>query len=436
MGSVRSGKSVRSAKRSAGSSTRPSTAQSGATSTEGTLDEEDELDVDEVAVELVDVGEEKLREELLVQLQALTGGRKVVHLIVPGNDLGESGGVVAMAASRMPDVQVLNVGRNNLGPKGVETLLKAYPHAVDIDVSSAQLTNGAVLRTCAGRKMTHLRMYNNALGEVPEEVYDFAVSLKELNLFSNKVKALPQRLQELTSLVELNLGSNAIGPGVQKEGLSLPSLERLAMHMNKIAVLPPLDNLPNLRSLELFSNNIVSFPTITTMPHLKTILLSSNKLTELPPDCLTSSNAPALETLDLGNNLLSRFPPQLFQLPNLKKVMLQGNKLSAFPEGFETCATLEVLVLAENDISEIPSSIAKAAKLQTLVLTRNKITHLPKELVELKGLTRFMIDQNPVEKTEANRNILHAIKAVTDSRSGEFRSPSRAPTAPMQKPAA
>ena len=129
---------------------------------------------------------------------------------------------------------------------------------------------------------------------------------------NNLVGTIPSELAQLTSLEELDLGTNILtGP--------IPS---------------DLGLLPNLSILILYENTLTGPipPELGQLSSLLALLLQNNNLTgPIPPEL---GNLTSLESLFLYNNMLTGpIPPELGALVNLRFLWLDSNMLQNGPDG-------------------------------------------------------------------------------------------------------
>jgi internalin A len=180
-------------------------------------------------------------------------------------------------------------------------------------------------------------------------------SLEYLDLFSNKISALPP-LDRLTNLIGLNLSRNVIFDIAPLR--SLPSLTGLGLSDNSLILdYSPLGAISNLSSLDLSYSHIRDISSLAGLININSLYLEGNEIFDITP----LRNLTNLTTLSLNNNqLIMDFAP-LSELLNL-----------------------EILQLDSTHIKDI-SPLAGLTELTRLSLSRNQIT----DLTPLAGLTNL-----------------------------------------------
>ncbi|PRP80938.1 hypothetical protein PROFUN_11267 [Planoprotostelium fungivorum] len=264
---------------------------------------------------------------------------------------------------------------------------------------------------------------------------------KELNLKEVELPRIPQRLGKLKTVTELNLERNRIKVIDEKPILELAHIQVLNLSYNEISILPNcLNRLTGLVNLNVAGNNLMEFPHSLAFPRLHTLDISRNKVKEISntySETLTNLNWAAselasvpsvlfsfkklrildislnkfttlpedfgnklslLENLDLnGNSLTSTSLPTLGQLTRLKTLNLAENKLTDLPPAFFTLTIVEKLDLKANSITAIPDDIYKLEALEELNLLRNQLTGLPTSIGKLKKMRIFIASENQIK---------------------------------------
>ncbi|EFN72743.1 Leucine-rich repeat-containing protein 40 [Camponotus floridanus] len=218
-------------------------------------------------------------------------------------------------------------------------------------------------------ELSNLNLQNNLLEELPPEVGSLH-KLKIINLSDNKLENLPPQFYMLEELHELYLKNN---------------------HLNMLE--SEIGNLIMLTCMDLSYNNLNKLPIgMGYLVRLVTLNLSYNMIKELPPD-MTSMRS--LRILDVSFNQLEVLPP-LGELRKAEKIMFQSNNLKKFPD-ISGCSALTVLHLDNNNIPEIDSQcLETAGHLKKLTLQNNKIEVIPEEIIKLINLEVFDLSHNNI----------------------------------------
>ena len=140
-------------------------------------------------------------------------------------------------------------------------------------------------------------------------------------------------------------------------------------------------------------------------------------------------------TIDLSNKNLREIPKEIFELKNLKKLILRNNKIKTIPSDIENLKRLETLDLSGNNISNfyakictlknlkilnlnnnlvksIPLQISNLKKLRSLHLSKNKLKIFPTHVYSLENLRELDISNNEIEIIEDKIENLHNLKKI------------------------
>lgn len=113
--------------------------------------------------------------------------------------------------------------------------------------------------------------------------------------------------------------------------------------------------------------------------------------------------------LNLSGLGLTEFPENIFEYPNLTKLVLSNNRIKSIPKELLTLKKLKVLDLANNEIAILQSSVFKMPKLTTLNLYGNNIKKFPKQITG-SSIQKLMIGKKPIEDGELDK--LHEVCEV------------------------
>lgn len=208
-----------------------------------------------------------------------------------------------------------------------------------------------------------------------------------------QLDAIPDSLAQLSSLAELDLGSNQITAIPDSLGL-LATLTDLYLYDNLITAVPDsLAQLANLQILSLGVNRITAIPgSLAQFANLTILDLSDNQITAIPDSLAKLAN---LRHLNLSDNRITAIPSSFAQLANLEVLTLGSNQITAIPDSLSKLTNLGDLNLSDNRITVIPDFLAQLANLTTLYLDNNQITSIPESLAHLNKLSKLYLHGNP-----------------------------------------
>ncbi len=179
---------------------------------------------------------------------------------------------------------------------------------------------------------------------------------------------IPSDLGNLTKLLELDLGGNALTGLIPPELGNLHRLQHLDLQVNLLQGEIPAD-LGNLARLSMLSSSINQLagqvpPELGDPPSLRSLTLGGNRLEgEIPSEL---GDLPGLETLSLqGNDLVGEIPPELGNLTTLQALLLNGNDLGGrIPPEFENLINLQSLYLRNNALTgPIPEGLVALSEI-------------------------------------------------------------------------
>ncbi|WP_442267697.1 leucine-rich repeat domain-containing protein [Tenacibaculum sp. ZS6-P6] len=224
--------------------------------------------------------------------------------------------------------------------------------------------NFTVLQELFVTHQNNVTTREKTLEVLPDEI-GAIVSLKKLSLQGNKLSSIPNTINGLIALEELNLGDNA-GNGNELSSLpstigGLISLKTLNLAYNRLSNLPDeIGDLSNLENLNI--SNQVTFDGNTTY-HLTDLPNTLNNLSSLKTfNAVTNriegnidlSNISTLNSLQLTDNRISGlklgiapFSTQLSSNPNLTCVEVPVNQVS----NWETSASTTSTVTTDNGVA-------------------------------------------------------------------------------------
>lgn len=235
------------------------------------------------------------------------------------------------------DVIGINLSLNNLVgtlPSGLMNL----EQLITLDLSQNSISGSIPSQIGGIPNLEHLILRNNSLsGSIPETIYDLS-ALKVLKLQNNinLTGVLPSNIDDLVSLVELDLSWTQLSGSIPTSIGNLVNLERL-------------------------------------------VIQDANLNGSIPSEL---GNLTRLSTLSLTlNELTGTVPSGIWTLPNLTSLFLHNNQLSgtifSITTGTGALSNLETVSLENNQFNgELSSSVSEFSKLKYLKITRNNINGL------------------------------------------------------------
>jgi len=195
------------------------------------------------------------------------------------------------------------------------------------------------------RKLTYLDLASNNLEHIPDKIL-CCQSLVHLLLGNNKISDIPENMFSLRELRVINLRGNYVSNLAVTDLKKCDNieLEELILSNNQLLYLPRhLAMFSTISYLELANNCLNELPdTISTMTSLRVLDLRNNALLHLP---FTIGALPALTVLDLRGNLIQSLPASVSQLVCLRALWLTENQSRPLPSLQEDFDSLGLPVL-------------------------------------------------------------------------------------------
>lgn len=226
-----------------------------------------------------------------------------------------------------------------LKPDFVALVLHATPNVVELDLSRWGLTRGRVgllgdqhcsrrvcllhTRRCQPSAPNPLLSRSNQLTD--EQLSGDLAQLRKLHVLRlkyNCLQRLPPVLAELPQLAVLELPGNRLEVLDGTVLAQLTALRDLDLSSCGLQALPEeIAALPDLESLRLGNNSLEALPPqIGGCRALARLDVSSNRLLALPPELVQLAR---LQRVDAKNNFITRVPPCLGHLRGLKELDLR-----------------------------------------------------------------------------------------------------------------
>ena len=119
-------------------------------------------------------------------------------------------------------------------------------------------------------------------------------------------------------------------------------------------------------------------PEIGQLSQSQRLVLQGNQLTALPPEIGQLSQ---LQSLSLFNNQLTGLPPEIGQLSQLWEFHVDSNQLTALPPEIGQLSRLQILDVSGNRLIALPPEIEQLTQLDRLFLHGNEALGIPPEIL-------------------------------------------------------
>ncbi|XP_018577027.1 leucine-rich repeat-containing protein 40 isoform X2 [Anoplophora glabripennis] len=278
-------------------------------------------------------------------------------------------------------------------PEGIFTMYELTDGiAVNVDFNRASKDDEEVWWNM--KPLTNLDLSSNVLTNIPEKISMFQ-DLTVLNLQDNNLTTLPPELGNLTKLTKLSINHNKIN-NLPKEFYKLTELKNLSISDNCLDnVSKDIADLVMLEKLDISNNAIPKLPSgIGFLVRLIDLNVANNKLTDVPPDIVNLRN---LLKLDISHNSIKHLP-DMGELRKLQLLYAQHNDIEEIPE-FLGCGQVEEVYFGNNFIKDIPIEFCEnLVHLKVLELRDNQIELVPNEITNLAHLTKLDLTNNDISE--------------------------------------
>ena len=291
-----------------------------------------------------------------------------------------------------PSLISLNVSHNSL-TSIPSSLFGLIPSLELLDLSGNALADTLPVTLPSLKHLRELYLGMNRFSIIPDPVFYLSTSLTALELPSNELEEIPERISVLVNLTRLDICSNHI-TSIPDEVGKLTNLIYLRGRANLIEhVTPLIGQLHSLSTLDLRQNELESLPNdcLPTSGALEKLLLSDNLLRSVPE---LLSECVGLTELDLAGNKISSLP-HLGNLSALKRLLLQENRLANIPV-LDDMQMLRELDLRHNHLTSV-DNLLSCPSLQLLSIRENRLTSLPKTMNGWRNLEEFDASENMIE---------------------------------------
>lgn len=300
-------------------------------------------------------------------------------------------------------IELQNVRWLKLARTGLKVLpseIASYENLEELDISFNQLASLEDLSELPNLKSLIAKSNLILETSLPPEI--FHKELNVLDLQKNKLRAVPERLEEAEGLLVLNLADNQISEIPQTTFVNLCDLMHLDLSGNLLETLPAqMRRLSNLRIMNI-SNNPLGFAQLRQLPSLsslKELYLANTQRTAANLPQSFEGLAATLEVIDLSQNQLSEIPDCLFECTSLKRINLSNNEITEVHLQIDKWHKLENLNLSNNQLTSVPASLSKLTNLRALYVSGNQLDFegIPRSIGKLGNLEVFSASFNILE---------------------------------------
>eukprot|EP00106_Octopus_bimaculoides_P009404 XP_014776846.1 PREDICTED: insulin-like growth factor-binding protein complex acid labile subunit [Octopus bimaculoides] len=262
----------------------------------------------------------------------------------------------------------------------------------------------------------YINLYGNKISKIGKESFVNLHKLEILRLSNNRISNI-ELIENLPSLVLLDLSYNDITIIKKKTFKNLCSLQELYLSNNKISIIEQrsFENLERLRTLFLYNNKIsnIERESFENLPELADLDLTGNEIFKIDQNSFV--NVTRLEYLHLSHNKISNIEESTFKtLGSLKDLGLSYNQISNIEEiAFKNLHSLRYLDLSYNQISIIKESTFKTLhSLRDLDLSFNNISNIEESAFKnLGNLQELDLSHNQLSKIkESTFKTLHSLR--------------------------
>nr|XP_022904208.1 protein toll-like [Onthophagus taurus] len=316
----------------------------------------------------------------------------------------------------------------------------------DILSTSINLKHCSLNKISFDKKFKDVQILDVSFNDLEDvnNVFEYLINVKSLDLSHNKIKKLPEIIN-LTNLTTFHLNNNDINYFNEKVFSKLENLKSLRLDING---LPPksfqtLINLNNLMlnvtsvlnlTSDVFKNNkllnqiniyggkcIFYKDSLISLDNLVTLVVKSCKIDRVPNEFflplkkLTKLNLihvglnnwddfaglQNLQFLDLTGNEIINLSPSNFNLPSLIDLNLSKNNMKLIsPKSYFNTRNLKELNLKLNNLTEI-SGLDHLIKLEKINLSYNNISRYP-NLGHIVSLKEIILKNNNLQQLSLN----------------------------------
>jgi RHS repeat-associated protein len=266
-------------------------------------------------------------------------------------------------------------------------------------------------------KQLYLNNNTNISGSIPSS-YGSLSSLLDIDLSTNALSgSIPTTFGSLTALTRLKLNNNALTGSIPTQLANLAALTELYVHVNQLTGSIPsgLGNLTNLQYLYIGNNTITgSLPSsLGNLVNLKYFFAGTTSLSGSIPGSF--ANLTEMLSFDVSKNSHTGAFPDVGAWTKVTQIRVGGNSLSGtIPSTIANCTALTTLSFEDNGITAIPTQVLNLPVLVYLNATNNNVISIPDlaSHVNKTNLT-LLVSNNKLDFAQLETLYNKGIKSVT-----------------------
>ncbi|GAB1608359.1 leucine-rich repeat-containing G-protein coupled receptor 5-like, partial [Argonauta hians] len=316
------------------------------------------------------------------------------------------------AFSNLSNLKYLSLAKNQIS----ELLNFTFANLTDLKMlylHANQISSIEYMAFVNLKNLNHLQLSDNQLTEIPNAI-EFLPKLENLQLKSNQIVYIQDNsFIHNPRLIDLEVRGNYIRSFGHQAFSYMPMLHRIVISKaDQQTVFPDLtgshrltiiqfdraeiETLPadlcqkvaTLQSLDVHSNKLTQMPNLTGCGELRILNLYNNKITQLKENSFIGLSK--LRDLIMGNNFIQEIPNGAFTgLERLENLDLVDNRIQDIAENaFKPLNNLQDLNLGDNQFPYLPTT--GLLKLKKLLIYNNKyLQNFPpaKDFPEIQFLT-------------------------------------------------
>jgi hypothetical protein len=165
-----------------------------------------------------------------------------------------------------------------------------------------------------------------------------------------------------------------------------------------------------LERLQIEGAGFDQFPAVVyDLANLRTLVMASGRISQFPTGI---SRMKQLRQISWNRIALTALPPDLGKVATLQQIELDSVTWPGITIEAGDYAALEQVAVRNCELSKIPDDLARLPRLRQLIVSRNPLTQIPSALATTKGLEHLKADGCRLESIPDDLFSLPALKIV------------------------